>query len=194
MKKTLLLMTMVLISIIPIEAQVTLGVKAGVNSTSLKINEMKSKNGIGFTAGPVLRVDLPLCLGFDIAALYEQKKSKIDNVSIKQEYVAIPANLRLNLPLVAGSGIYLAAGPQVSFNVGDDDFSWKNTESYERNFQLKKSLFSLNYGAGVKLNRNVELGFVYNVALGKTGEMKDYDYDRDGTKGKTLTIYAGLYF
>ena len=70
------------------------------------------------------------------------------------------------------AGIYFAVGPQFGFNIGDKTFSFKNVSN---DYKLKDSNLSLNLGAGVRLIKHVEIGFNYNIALGKTGEFEVMD-------------------
>ena len=39
------------------------------------------------------------------------------------------------------------------------------------NYKLKSTNFSVNVGAGVTLINHLEIGFNYNIACGKTGEV-----------------------
>lgn len=199
MKKMLLtLVAMTLLAAAPAYAQLGLsfGVKGGLNNTSMKFDEeaIKSKNRFGWFIGPALKLNLPLALGFDIAALYEQKRTEVNDETIKQSCLQVPLNVRLNLPLVAKTGVYLALGPQFGFNLGKDEFKWKDRESYENTFQLKKSMFSLNFGIGAYIAKHVELGFVYNIAMGKTGDLENYRYEKDDTKNRSWVVSACWYF
>ena len=56
--------------------------------------------------------------------------------------------------------------PTVVYDVSTQKFSFKNANEYK----MKDSNLSLNLGAGVRLVKHLEIGFNYNIALGKTGE------------------------
>jgi opacity protein-like surface antigen len=152
---------------------------------------------VGWFIGPSVKVALPIAgLGVDIAAFYDQKKSEVNNETIKQQNILIPVNARFNFGLGSTASIYLAAGPQVSFNVGDDSFKW-NKDNVENTFQLKKSAFSINLGAGVSLLNHLEIGFAYNLGLGKTADatFKQATQDiKDDTAPKSWQISAAYYF
>ena len=64
------------------------------------------------------------------------------------------------------ANIFLFAGPQFGFNVGDKD--QKITES--STWSVKNSNFSLNFGAGVTLLSHLQLTANYNVVCGKTSD------------------------
>ena len=184
----------------PASAQlVKFGVKGGINKSSMSFDEdVITKDRVGWFVGPSLKVSLPLLpLGFDIAAFYDQKESEIDNMAtIKQQSILVPVNVRANIGLGSSAAVYLAAGPQFGFNVGDDEFKW-NKGDIENKFQLKKSAFSVNLGAGVTVLKHLELGFTYNIALGSTADisLKNAVKEiKDDSKVNAWTISAAYYF
>ena len=204
MKKFFVLMVvMAVTAVMPASAQgVKFGVKGGLNNTEMKFDEsvFDAENRFGWFAGPVIRIDLPITgLGVDIAGLYDQRETKVNDEKIQQKSILVPINARLNLGLGDAAGIYVAAGPQFGFNIGDDEFKWKDKDNYERTFQLKKSSFSVNLGAGVYLSDHFEVGFTYNIAMGKTADASFKDAVKtattnDETKAKAWTISACYYF
>ena len=187
---------------------INFGVKGGMNNNEMKFDEsvFDSENRFGWFIGPSVKVALPLGgLGIDIAALYDQREAKINDETIKQKSILIPVNARLNLGIGGAAGVYVAAGPQFGFNIGDDEYSWKSLDESKANaentFQLKKSNFSVNVGAGVKVKK-LEVGVNYNIAMGKTAEIKGmsaYDFGHDlidNAKVKTNAwqVYAAIVF
>ena len=204
MKKFFVLMVvMAVTAVMPASAQgVKFGVKGGLNNTEMKFDEsvFDAENRFGWFAGPVVRIDLPITgLGVDIAGLYDQRETKVNDEKIQQKSILVPINARLNLGLGDAAGIYVAAGPQFGFNIGDDEFKWKDKDNYENTFQLKKSSFSVNLGAGDYLSDHFEVGFTYNIAMGKTADASFKDAVKtattnDETKAKAWTISACYYF
>lgn len=202
MKKSIgLLVILVLTAATAVQAQgVRLGLKAGLNNREMKFDNsvFYNTNRFGWFAGPVLKVSLPTGgFGFDIAGLYDQYESKLNDETITQKSIVVPVNARLNIGLGSEVGIYLAAGPQFGFNIGNDEFSWKDKNNYDNTFQLKKSYFSINLGAGTYISKHLEIGFTYNIALGKTGDASFKDSVKsitDDNKIKTWTLSACYYF
>lgn len=200
---------------IPVSAQsVKFGVKGGYNITDLQIDKTSTFNSVkdmaienknGWYVGPTLKVKLIGALGFDIAAFYDQRESTIEEEKIKEKYVYVPLNLRLNIGLGSLAGLYIAAGPQVGFNIGDTEISMKNLDgtaaSFNDNFQLKKSTFGINVGAGVYLFKHLEVGAVYNIPLGNTADIEgsvlsaasDLEKKYD-VKNNTFQVSAAIYF
>ena len=177
MKKSIISMTvMALFAVMSASAQgIAFGIKGGPNISKMEIDDdaADSESGIGFFAGPTLKIDLLPFLGIQGAAYYEQTNSKVNGEKMKRQNVVVPLDARINLKLNENAGIYLATGPQFSFNVGGDDFEWDETSTYKNTFQLKKSLFSWNYGIGIILSKNFELGAVYSLGIAKTEDLKD---------------------
>lgn len=190
------LVLLAMLAVIPANAQLLkFGVKGGLNVSSMSISEdvIKSENRAGWFIGPSLKLSLPvLPVGVDIAAFYDQKETGINDEVIKQQSVIIPVNLRGNFGLGSLAAVYIAAGPQFGFNVGDDTFSWnvaKMSENVPNTFQLKKSSLSLNLGAGVTVLKHLEIGFAYNLPLGNTSDASVLSVASDvaGEAWKTIT-------
>jgi hypothetical protein len=189
---------MVTLAVAPVTAQVHFGVKGGINTMEMKFKPsvFDTGNRVGWFIGPTLKANLSF-IGFDVSALYDQRKAKVGDETFQAKSIDIPVNLRVNIGLGSSMGIYAGLGPQFSFNVGDDKFSWTSRNSYRNTFQMKKSTFSMNYGAGIYLSRHLELGFTYNVVLGKTAELKDtLNAIKDGEdlETRSWTLNAAVYF
>ena len=206
--KIVLVLAIAMLGLTSAQAQVNLGVKGGFNITEMTLDNdvFDTSNRLGYFVGPILRVGLPIGgLGFDVAALYDRRESKVNDVDvkIKQENIIVPANLRLNLGVSDAAGIYLAAGPQISFNIGDDKFSWgdwkENREEAKGTFQMKKSVFSVNLGGGVSFG-HFEIGATYNIGVSNTASVKSFDdvadqaYNNRKAKTNTWQLSGVIYF
>lgn len=182
MKKifTIALVALGIVAAKPAEAGVGFGVKGGLNITNMSMSSevLDASNRTGFFIGPSVKFTLPVVgLGIDASALYDQREAKLKgevagysadlNTTVKQQSINIPINVRYTFGLGDLAGIYIAAGPQFGFNVGDKNFDMLKVANYK----LKSSNFSINLGAGVTLIKHLEIGFNYNIACGKTGEV-----------------------
>ena len=156
-------------------AQIKFGLKGGVNVTDMSLNSsvFDASNRTGFFVGPTIKVQLPLVgLGIDASALYDQREAKIKvgntttKETLRSQSINVPINLRYGWGLSSMANIFLFAGPQFGFNVGDKD--QKITES--STWSVKNSNFSLNFGAGVTLLSHLQLTANYNVVCGKTSD------------------------
>ena len=192
---TIVLMAAMLVAI-PAKAGINFGIKGGYNITNFSFSEdvIAKDNQQGFFIGPSLKIGIPvLPIGFEIAALYDQRDAKLEGEKISQKSINIPINVRYELGLGNMAGIYVAAGPQFGFNIGDKKFSFSNANDYE----MKDSNLSLNLGAGIRLVSHLEIGFNYNIALGKTGEFNEVDGVKNlvgNGKANSWQISAAYYF
>ena len=192
---TIVLMAAMLVAI-PAKAGINFGIKGGYNITNFSFSEdvIAKDNQQGFFIGPSLKIGIPvLPIGFEIAALYDQRDAKLEGEKISQKSINIPINVRYELGLGDMAGIYVAAGPQFGFNIGDKKFSFSNANDYK----MKDSNLSLNLGAGIRLVSHLEIGFNYNIALGKTGEVNEVDGAKNlvgNGKANAWQISAAYYF
>ena len=183
---------------IPANAGLNFGIKGGYNITNFSLSNLSDNvakdNQQGFFIGPSLKIGIPvLPVGFEIAALYDQRDAKLEVEKISQKSINIPINVRYELGLGDMAGIYVAAGPQFGFNIGDKKFSFSNANDYK----MKDSNLSLNLGAGIRLVSHLEIGFNYNIALGKTGEFNEVDGAKNfvgNGKANAWQISAAYYF
>ena len=207
MKKIVSLVLLLTAMTLSLQAQgVKFGLKGGLNISKMSLNKdvIKSDNQTGFYVGPTVKISLPLSFGLDIAALYDQRSADVETGTsaasgssqttpatgtekITQKTLNIPVNLRYNIGLGGSAGIYLAAGPQFCFPVGDKVCNTKVGE-----YRLKDANLSINFGAGVYLLKHLEIGFTYNLAAGKSGEFSGWN-DVD-THNNAWQIGAAIYF
>lgn len=163
---------------IPAQAQINFGVKGGLNLSKASLSDVpgnfKKDNFTGFFIGPMAEFNIPIVgLGVDASLLFAQRGIKVseagDEITIKQNGIDIPVNLKYNIGLGSLVGIYLAAGPDFYF-----DFEKKT------GIDKKKAEVGINVGAGVKLLNHLQVGANYNIPLGDTADIK-------GTNGSYKT-------
>ena len=171
MKKFLTLVVLLATMTVAAQAQVKFGVKGGLNITSMKFDEsvLDKSNQAGFFIGPTVKFTLPVVgLGIDAAALYDQRSAKIADETLKQQSIQIPINLRYGIGLGSTASIYIFAGPQFGFAIGDKS---KNIVDNALEWRLKDSNLSANVGLGLMLLDHLQISANYNIALGTTGEV-----------------------
>ena len=162
----------------PLRAQsdqfkVSIGLQGGLDLTEMTFGGqmLSSNNRAGFFVGPTVKFKMPVTgLGIDFSALYDQRNLNVDGEHIHQRSIVLPLNMRCGVSFVDLFQVFLSAGPQVTFNVGDDTFSWNDTGTYHDTFQLRKSTFSINLGGGVNVGR-IEAAIYYNINCGRTGDV-----------------------
>ncbi len=185
----------------PASAQLKFGVKGGLNITDMSLSSdvFETSNRTGFFIGPTVKFTLPIVgLGIDASALYDQRESELTNADnevtkIKQQAINIPINLRYDIGLGSLAAVYLAAGPQFGFNVGD-----KNQTLFDdvADWKLNSSNFSVNVGAGVMLLSHLQVGANYNIVCGKTGKITYLDGMESVFRGRSNSwqISMAYYF
>lgn len=207
MKKLLTLIVLVAATCfaVPANAQLKFGVKGGLNITDMSLSNdvFETSNRTGFFIGPTIKFTLPIVgLGIDASALYDQREGEVNveaddntvvSTRLKQKSINIPINLRYDIGLGSLAAVYLAAGPQFGFNIGD-----KNQSLYKdvAEWRLNTSNFSVNVGAGVMLLGHLQVGANYNIVCGKTGEITLLDGAESVLRGRSNTwqISAAYYF
>ena len=174
MKKFLTLVVLLATMTVAAQAQVKFGVKGGLNLTSMKLSKdvVDKSNQAGFFIGPTVKFTLPVVgLGIDAAALYDQRSAKVADETLKQQSIQIPVNLRYGIGLGSTASIFLFAGPQFGFNVGDKSFESVDAATKTASeWTLKSSNLSANIGLGLMLLNHLQVSANYNIAIGKTGD------------------------
>ena len=177
------------------QAQLSFGVKAGVNVNNISLNksDFSTDNLTGFQVGPMLEWVFFGNLGIETGAFYSQRGIKIKSmhdIKINKNvgYLDIPVNLKL---MIGSSDVfrpYLAAGPYVSFNLSDS----KINDQWE----AKSFAAGINLGAGVRLIKFLQIGINYGMGL-----TDDYNATLDRSindlikaQSKTWSVTAGIYF
>ena len=193
MKKLFTLVVLLATMTVAAQAQVKFGVKGGLNLTSMKLSKdvVDKSNQAGFFIGPTVKFTLPVVgLGIDAAALYDQRSAEVGDEKIKQQSIQVPVNLRYGFGLGSTASIFLVAGPQFGFNVGDKTFESVDAATKTASeWTLKSSNLSANVGLGFMLLNHLQVSANYNIAIGKTGDFNvvkaTTDTVVDAVKGDT---------
>ena len=170
MKKFFTLVVLLATMTVTAQAQVKFGVKGGLNLTNMKFDNsaFDKSNQTGFFIGPTLNFTLPVIgLGIDASALYDQRSAEVNDEKLKQQSIQIPINLRYGFGLGNTASIYIFAGPQFGFNVGDKK---TNLVNEALDWRMKDSSLSANVGLGLMLLNHLQVSANYNIAMGTTGE------------------------
>lgn len=193
MKKNILSLAVLVAALcfaLPSQAQVKFGIKGGLNVDNINLKNaqanVSAKNRTGFFVGATADVTIPLAgLGADVSLLYDNKVVGIqengNEANKTLHYVTLPINAKYTIGFSSLASMYLATGPQFSWNVGDR--SWRPA-NINQDWELKKSEFSWNFGLGVTALSHVRLGYNYNIAIGKTAEITPLIVGTNAVKGK----------
>ncbi len=192
--------------------KVKLGVKAGLNISSLTFdeNELKSSDKTGFAAG--LMAEIPVAKNFSVQPelLYSQQGMKISysdpdvqnshyKSTIKLNYLNIPVMLKYYVV----KGLSVQAGPQVGIllkanNEYQDNFlGYDNRENLDLKDYANGVDASVNFGLGYQFKDKFYADVRYNASY--TNVFKDvtantnYIINSD-MKNKVFQITIGYFF
>ena len=159
MKKIFTLVVLLATMTVAVQAQVKFGVKGGLNLTTMKFDKdvANKSNQAGFFIGPTVNFTLPVVgLGVDASALYDQRSAKIDGAdeTLKQQSIQIPVNLRYGFGLGNTASVYVFAGPQFGFAIGD---KVANVVDDALDWRLKDSNLSATVGLGLMLLNHLQI-------------------------------------
>lgn len=166
---------MVWLTAIPLSAQgLSIGVKGGIDVVNMEFkNDVFDKsNRMGFFIGPTFIIPtLVPGLSIDLSALYNQRTLKVDDESINQQTLAIPAHVRYGASIIDFGSIFLTAGPQLSFNIGQSTFTWQDTQKLDKNFSLQDTKVGMDFGVGASIGHHLEAIVYYNIPIGRTADI-----------------------
>ena len=171
MKKYIFLLVTIVCISVNSEAKVKFGLRGGANITKMSFDKdvVDSKNTNGFYLGPTVKIGLPLGFDIDGSVVYSQWKVETDvfnanntPIELKHKAIDIPLNLRKGFGLGDKASVFLFAGPQFSFNIGNKDL-------HDIGWTWKDSDISINLGVGAMLLNHIEVKANYNIPCGKTG-------------------------
>ena len=187
----MVMMAIALFVAIPAQAQFSWGIKGGLNLASNDFSDLKGMNKeqimstdsyTGFFIGPKAELRVPILgFGLEAAALYSQKGMSLgDNETFKQNSFLIPLNVKYAFGLGNFANIFIAAGPEFGFNMGETSKVVSNlivgadgeTSGDIKAYVLEKSTLSINVGVGATLLNHLQVALNYNVPWGKTAEFQ----------------------
>lgn len=189
MKKSILSVVVLAIALMTAtsaNAQIRFGLKAGLNLSSLSFSgngapNIKDSGKAGFFVGPTMDVTVPLIgIGADAALLYDQRSGNYNGETVNIRYVSIPINVKYTVGFSSLASVYLATGPQFSFNIDKGDVFGQ--EQYK---DIKNADFFWNVGAGATLLNRIRVGYTYNIPISSTA-------NEDGVKFKNKTHQIAL--
>ena len=196
---------------IPVHARFNWGVKGGCNLSNNDLTILKDKEQIlstgnytDFFIGPKAEIQIPtIGLGMELSALYSQQGMELTNEEVfKQNSFLIPLNIKYNFGLRNKANIFVAAGPEFGFNVGETSMIVNNlwTDESTNDIQgdlsayfAEESALSFNVGLGFTLFGHIQMAINYNMPWSKTGEFAHIDASeienvQDIKNGENLTI------
>lgn len=204
------LITVMLLAVAtPVQAQIRFGVKGGANFVSNELSDLKeatlsdltnANNYTGFFIGPKFEIGIPLP-GFDIEAalMYSQKGMTLANKEdYKLQSLVLPVNLRWGFGLGQLARVFVAAGPELAYNVNETlEFVRNKGEEGIAAYTINRSALNVNVGAGAQILGHLQASVSYSIPCGNTADVKFLskndvkevsDSSTDGKKLADLTL------
>lgn len=212
MKKSMLLISALFLSV-TLMAQtdkVKLGVKAGLNLSSLSFDEseLNSSNKTGFTAG--VMVEIPLTKNFSLQPelLYSQQGSKssfFDSDVTNSQYKSTITLNYLNIPVMLKyyvlKGLSLQAGPQIGIllkanNKYQDNFlGYDNHESFDLKDYSTGVDTAVNFGLGYQFKDRFYTDLRYTISYSNVFKEGDANhFINNDMKNRVFQITIGYFF
>ena len=196
-KTTIIIFAILFIPVFTVKADIRIGAKAGVNLAKAELNTvaLKTENFTGFQIGPMVEITGLAGFGIDAAILYSQHGFKIKDASeiVNEEKVStldIPVNLKMKFSFVDQAGIYLTAGPYVSFKIDDKT----SVNQLKTQWETKGFGVGLNFGAGIELVKHLQVGVNYQLSLNENYSNLSVISDLKNAKTRIWSITAAYFF
>lgn len=182
MKKLILLAAITVAGFTAANAQVTFGVKAGLNIANLTGDLEGTSSLASFNAGALVNIPVSSMFSVQPEVLYSGEGAKVDGGKYQFNYINIPVLFQYNNP----TGFIAEVGPQIglltSAKAKADGGGSTDVKDY-----LKSTNFSAVVGVGYKLAMGLGFNARYNIGLSNIS-------DEDGGTIKTGTFAVGAFW
>lgn len=174
----IILLTMTM-AVLPARAQLRLGLKAGITTSSLKFDShlLSSERRTGYTLGAQLELGLPIVgLGLEGSLMFTHHNDALrgQTRTFHRNYIEIPLRVKYSLALPALSRLvtpYAFTGPNIGLLCDEsDDITWDN----------RASNLSWDAGFGLQLLGHVQLAASYSLGITKA-------FKQVGLQGQSIT-------
>ncbi|MCB5224599.1 MAG: porin family protein [Candidatus Cloacimonadaceae bacterium] len=180
MKKTLIIIALTVLSLSLAFADVTYGLRGGLNLTNRSSSSeysAKVDNRAGFHGGLVLQYGTDMNFMVQPEILYTQKGYKytlLSDHTVGMDYVEVPVLLKYNIHVAKGLQLQPTVAPYVGYAVIAKDKS-KNTD-LDLMDRINKIDYGVDLGVDVQLLNQVLVGARYKIGLA------DYDSSSSSVK------------
>ena len=147
------------------QAQVALGVKAGVNASNFYGSELNNNNAkIGFNAGISADYDFTYNMGIQTGLFATTKGYKNGDLNYSDNlvYLQIPVHFAYKVDVTPGTRVFLHAGPYAAYGIaGKRSDSYRSLEDSSNKVFGSGVLQYKAFDAGLGIGAGVELGQLF---------------------------------
>ncbi|MDD2299737.1 MAG: porin family protein [Fermentimonas sp.] len=196
MKKNRLMLVLAMLAVVTaVSAQVSLGVKGGVNMSNFYADELDDKNvKIGFNVGLLADIDFSYNSAIQTGLFFTTKGAKYSSsigsanadVTINPMYLQLPVHYAYKVDVTPGTRVVFHAGPYAAYGVGGKtklsgslgDYSGETEfDVFGDEGSLKRFDAGLGLGVGAEFGPIlVDLGWdmgLVNISDSNDGEIKN---------------------
>jgi hypothetical protein len=184
MKKILCIVSGIISFSVAINAQQThFGVKAGLNSASVKVTDGDDYDSkVGFYLGGLAHIHLTRHFAVQPELIYSTQGGKDgDDFKLKLNYINVPVLVQY----MFNEGFRLETGPQVGFLVT------AKTKSGDTEFDVKDDLqsidFAWTFGAGYLFPSGFGIDLRYNIGISNISENNTFE-------ARNRVLQAGVFY
>jgi Outer membrane protein beta-barrel domain len=177
MKKLILIPILVVTTFL--NAQLSIGVKGGVNISNFtggNFDTIKNNAFVAFHLGGLLHFKFGK-LVLQPELLFSSQGAKLEHAGNEATYKVFYVNIPVVLQYETDGGFYLEAGPQIGFKVSEDipDMTIENF--------AKETDFSVALGLGFHSRKGFGIGGRYTVGISKVGDFDSQNINPDFKNG-----------
>lgn len=184
--KKLILIPILLISIF-VHAQLSAGIKAGVNISNFtggNFDTIKNNALVAFHAGGLLHFKLGH-LVLQPELLFSSQGARLEHAGNEATYKVTYVNIPVVLQYEGDGGFYVEAGPQIGFKLSED-IPDMTIEDF-----AKGTDFSVALGLGFHSRKGFGFGGRYTIGISKVG---DFDSGNINPDFKNAVIQISLFY
>lgn len=166
------------------QSQVALGLKGGLNVSNLNgldADNYQTKALVGVHGGVYAAINLGRNFALQPELAYSTQGAKLEGATdtdYKINYMNIPVMVRF----LTDAGLFLEAGPQIGFQVGD-----VSVDNFDQD--IKKSDFAVGAGLGfMGKSQGFGIGARYNVGISKLEDVNSSSFSNADYKNGVLQI------
>lgn len=215
-EKTLLLFSLIGLTIFSYAQTATLGIKAGVNFSSLSVSTGGSSSSTtGFNVGAIADFNVAKDLSIQPGVFFTTKGGSAESNTtsgsytthskedLTLNYLEVPVNVLYHIPVSAGK-IFVGGGPYIALGLsGKDKYSASATSGSSSSSasgdidvtfgsssgDVKNPDFGINFMGGIKLQNNLLFSIGYGLGLANLSNMSGTT-----TQNRSFNLSVGYFF